>query len=91
MVSPPPSPDSDKLGDLVIVILINLPYFERFRQAYSSSVAFIRGQCNFLPSTTYQKRRKPNYDGNYRMQPFKGTPVGIHEKCMSGNYTWTLP
>lgn len=52
-------PISDKLGASVIVILINLPCCERFhfRQAYSSSLAFIRGQCNFLPSTTYRSLR----------------------------------
>lgn len=82
---------SHKFGDLVIVILINPPYFERFSPAYSSSVAFIGGQCNFLPSTTYHRHRKPNYDGNYRTQSFKGTPVGIHEKYMSGDCAWTLP
>lgn len=48
---------SDMLEDFVIVILINLPCFERFhfRQAYSSSVAFISGQCNFLSHITATK------------------------------------
>lgn len=49
----------DRFGGFVIVTLINLPHFKGFRfcRLYSSSVAFIRGQCNFLPSTTYYRHR----------------------------------
>lgn len=76
---------SDKLVDSVIVILINLPYFEHFsfRQAYSSSVAFIGGPMQFSSLRHISQAQKPNSDGDYRTQSFKGTPMGIHEKCMS--------
>lgn len=82
----------DRFGGFVIVTLINLPHFKGFCfcRLYSSSVAFIRGQCNFLPSTTYYRHRNRT-DGDYRTQSFKGTPVGIHEKCMSADCTWMLP
>lgn len=49
----------DRFGGFVIVTLINVPHFKGFCfcRLYSSSVAFIRGQCNFLPSTTYYRHR----------------------------------